>query len=1049
MLSENYKWNILDKYFKQKGFVSSQIDTFNDFLANGIERAITESDIVIEQTDQKYSISFSNAYIINPFVIEDDRKYRPVLPAEARQRDITYDSPIFVNITEKIEKEGQEPEIYEHKRIIVGRTPIMLRSSHCNLSKLSKPEMIQAGECDWDHGGYFIIKGKERALIGQIRGIYNQPIVIQQKPSEKYKFVCEVRSMSEETGHSVLVQAKIGIDDRSIVFTLPYIKECVNVGILFKALGATNEDIPNIIGNKHPNAQRYIKYIIRDSFFVKTQEDALKYISQFAIHTIKEDKKAEYSIQVVENELLPHMGIFATIKEKLFFLGNMVNKLINTTIGIRKEDDRDNYANKRIEMAGVLCAELFRTLFKRFIKSIKIQIEKKKQRPDIINIISRNNGITTGLRTAFATGNWAVQKNSYVRTGVSQVLSRLTYGATLSHLRRVVIPIGKEGKNAKIRQIHSSQIMYLCPNETPEGQSVGIVMNLSLLTSISKRIPTVVIKEIIEDSKHLIFINEYSGPNDKTKVFLNGVLMGFASDCDDFIDEMKLYRRNGLLNYDVSVTYDDVDDEIKIFCDEGRLIRPLFTTNDKGKLNISEADNITDWDELVKRDLIRYVDNSEIQNNVIAMDETDLDKYKNDLCEICPVMMLGVMGGMIPFSDHNQSPRNIYQASQGKQAIGFYASSHQIRTDTITYVLDYPQRPLVGTMPSHLMGFNDMPAGINVVVAVISHTGYNQEDSIIINKASLERGLFVATSYRTLSDEERKQGTYNSESICLPPIDKRKKNINYSFLDENGIVKKSMNGKSVYVEKGDVIIGKVLNKSNKNGDEELFDCSYVIKHGEEGYVDTIIQTVTPNGYKMVKVKIRNQKIPEIGDKFSSRSAQKGTCGLILPQEDMPFTASGIVPDICINSHCMPSRMTISQLLETVLGKSCAMEGTFGDATPFSSNSVNIAEKLCDRLGKNGFERHGWEQLCNGFTGEPIDAQIMIGPCFYQRLKHMVSEKIHSRSEGRVTTLTRQPLEGRSKDGGENFTPQWYVTILLVRVVTGDTPKFRGSLDLSL
>jgi len=466
VLPENYKWNIINEFFKKKGFVSHQVDTFNDYINNGVQRVITESDIVVNLSpDQKYTVSFENIYIPKPSVIEEDRTVRPMFPSEARQRDLTYDSPIFVDVIEKTETDGKDPEITVHNRIIIGRTPIMLLSDKCNLKKLTLKERVDKGECEKDYGGYFIIRGKERALVGQLRGVYNQPIVLLQKPNDKWKYVCEVRSMSEETGHSVLLQAKIGVNDRSIVFNIPYIKEIIPVGILFKALGfLTEEDISNIIGNKDNNEKikKYIKFIVRDSYHIKTQEDALKYISQFTVHVIKDDKKIDYTTQVVENELLPHMGIFATIKEKSYFLGMMVNKLLCTYIGIRKEDDRDNYSNKRVEMAGVLCCELFRTLFKRFIKSIVMQLEKKKQYPDIINIISRTSGITSGLKSCFSTGSWSVTRNNYVRTGVSQVLSRLTFAATLSHLRRVVIPIGKEGKNSKIRQIHSSQIMYIC-----------------------------------------------------------------------------------------------------------------------------------------------------------------------------------------------------------------------------------------------------------------------------------------------------------------------------------------------------------------------------------------------------------------------------------------------------------------------------------------------------------------------------------------------------------------------------------------------------------
>jgi DNA-directed RNA polymerase II subunit RPB2 len=361
------------------------------------------------------------------------------------------------------------------------------------------------------------------------------------------------------------------------------------------------------------------------------------------------------------------MGITSTIKEKAFFLGNMVNKLLCTHIGIRQEDDRDNYVNKRVEMAGVLCCELFRTLFKRFTKSIEMQLEKKKQRPDVLTIISRTSSITLGLKLAFGTGSWGVQKNNYIRTGVSQVLSRMSYGSTLSHLRRVVIPIGKEGKNAKIRQTHASQIMYLCPNETPEGQSIGIVLNLALTTTVTRRIPTVVVKEIIENCENFIFINDYEGVNNIPKIFLNGILLGLTENYLEFLKELKEYRKNGLLDRDISFIYNKVDNEIRIFSDEGRFIRPVFTTGDDGKLNIKEGEHI-DWDELVEKQHIQYIDHSEAENSVIAMDENDLLKYKNDFCEICPAMMMGVMSNTIPFAEHTQSSRNIFQSSMGQMA---------------------------------------------------------------------------------------------------------------------------------------------------------------------------------------------------------------------------------------------------------------------------------------------------------------------------------------------------------------------------------------------
>ncbi len=469
-LGENYRWNVVKSFFEQKGIVDHQISTFDNYLITGIQRVVQESSINMDQKDMKYKVTFGDVYIPPyPTIIEENRKVRKLYPSEARLRDLNYDSPIFVDIKEELQMDDQPLEIVVHKRILIGRTPIMLNSEKCSLRHCSQKEKIDNGECENDPGGYFIIKGKERVLVGQLRGVYNQQIVMLQKPDNKYKYICEVRSMSEETGHSVLIQAKVGMNDRTVVFSLPYVKDDIPVGIVFKALGYTEEkDIQNLIGYSE-ELQKYVKYIFRDSFFIKNQEEALKYIGQFSINIIKDDKRKDYAWQVIENEILPHMGISSSIKEKAYFLGSMINKLLLTHVGLRQEDDRDNYVNKRVEMAGVLCCELFRTLFKRFTKAVEAQLEKKKQRPDVLSIISRTNSITLGLKLAFATGNWGVQKNNYIRTGVSQVLSRMTYGATLSHLRRVVIPIGKEGKNAKIRQTHTSQIMFICPNETPEG----------------------------------------------------------------------------------------------------------------------------------------------------------------------------------------------------------------------------------------------------------------------------------------------------------------------------------------------------------------------------------------------------------------------------------------------------------------------------------------------------------------------------------------------------------------------------------------------------
>ena len=1001
-MSEAQIWDTLRDYFKNNGLVKHQIDSFNYFISDGIQRVITEEpDIIVKRDNQVYSIQFGQVYITNPAKIEEDRTLNKITPSDTRNRDLTYDSPIFVDIIETLKEDGILIEKTIHKRIMIARTPIMLRSNLCNLKDLNPTELIKAGECEYDQGGYFIIKGKERVIVGQLRGIYNKILVLPQKSHTKYKYIAEIRSMSEETGHSVLVQAKIGNNDKLIVFSIPYIKEDIPIGIIFKAMGFIDDkQIINFIGLEGEKFDKYIKFIIRDSYFVESQEDALNYIGQFSVHLIRENERRNYAWQAVDNEIFPHMGIHATLTEKAYFLGSMINKLLSTNVGHRTEDDRDNYKYKRIEMTGVLCCDLFRTLFKRYTKTLTQQLEKKKYGYDIITMISRNNTITLGLRSSFATGNWGVQKNSYIRVGVSQVMSRLSYGGTLSHLRRLVIPIGKEGKNVKIRQIHQSQIMFICPAEVPEGQSAGIVLNIALLTLVTQRQSTVMVKEIIEDCEQLIPTNDYIGKNILAKVFLNGILLGFAKDPDEFVAEIKSMRRTSILDRQTSVTYDEIDNEIIIYCDEGRLIRPLFTVEDD-KLKLCNTKE-TCWSELVEKNYIEYLDSSEIENYVLAMDPTDLTKYSCNYCEIHPSMMLGVMAAIIPFPANTQAPRVVYQASMSKQALGIYATSYQNRTDTSAHVMDMPQKPIVNTIPADIMGFNEMPGGVNAIVAITTCGGYNQEDSIVMNQSSVERGMFSVTSLRTLVCTEKKMSTSNiSETICFPNTDIRRKDLCYGLLNTNGIIKKG-----VPVKKGDVIVGKIVTKTSKTGEEEITDCSLVVRGNEdEGIVDKVHDYTTPDGYRIIKIVVRKQKIPEIGDKFASRAAQKGTIGLLLRQEDMPFTQDGMVPDIIMNPQAIPSRMTINNLLEGVLGKSCAIEGKYGDATPWTSKTMDISTEICDRLEKNGFERHGWETMYSGLTGEPFTSLVYIGPVYYQRLKHMVSDKVHCLDIEKTSVLT--------------------------------------------
>lgn len=1234
--SEKHVWKVLEAYKRQNSLVINQIESFDDFINFGMQEIVDQESTI---TLPNYTAKFGQITVSPPRVIEEDRSLTYSWPIDARRRDLNYDASILCDITETY-YEGDKKEKIHHPRVVIGRIPIMLKSSVCNLNRLNDDELVQYGECPNDVGGYFIIKGNERVLVGQMRAVYNQVFVLRQKPNDKYKWIAETRSMSDETGHSVLLQAMIGNDDRTIDFSLPYIKEPIPVGVVFKALGYDEEDIVNLIGLDCQKAMKYIRYIIRDSFFCQTQKDSLKHISQFSMHIITEDKQEDYAWQVVETETLPHLGISGTIDEQACFLGRMVRRLIMTHIGERAEDDRDNYANKRVETAGALLYDIFRNLFKKYTLFIKASLEKRKQRPDILSIISRIKSITKGINQCFSTGNWGVQKNaSYVRTGVSQILDRMTYRATLSHLRRVIIPMGKEGKNTAIRQIHQSSFGFVCPCEcfhpetkillwngevkfakqikvddtliddkglpvtvkstcagfkemytinhtekhfenytvtdnhiltlksilhnkikfskrtklfylytldkstvsynissftskadaikskqiedgiiditvekylklsksiqnsfrtfkcqninwpenkidmdpyitglffgsrlkglyneqltkydidpkilddnipinyivnsrenrlkllagiadilasknkifvketnyknffilkdikllaqsvglscyiknntfdrelviygnmsilptkfkkfnktqtrynskfyltreklqpfvgwqlegngrfllddltvthnTPEGAKVGVVLNYSLLARITKKIPKVNVRNVLEKCKTIILVEKMDMENIKnySAVFLNGSVVGFSKDAEETIQELKNKRNQGLLDREVSISYDVVDDDIRIFCDEGRFTRPLLTTTNNS-LNIQGEEKYK-WNSLIRKGLVQYVDAAEIENCVIAMTQDDFAIQNNDFCEIHPCTILGIMAAMIPFPDHSQSPRNCYQSSMGKQALGIPAINYNLRTDTILHVLQYPQRPLVSTKAAEIFKINDMPSGVNAIVAIACYSGYNQEDSLMVNYSSVQRGLFSLTSYHTIDCAEKKRDTYSFEEICLPPQNSdanikqgqsgyfRRKNANYSLLDENGIVrprerfeKGQWVGSATVVKKGDVLIGKVVVTGNKSAEESRLDDSVIVQPGEEGTIDRVHVMITPNGYKLVKIVIRVTRQPTLGDKLASTTGQKGTIGMVYRQEDMPFTASGVCPDIIINPLCL-------------------------------------------------------------------------------------------------------------------------------------------------
>lgn len=1022
-------FKLIKQHYDQTHFVSHQIDTYNNFITQGMQ-AIVKREPPIEVNSLR--VEFDTVYVDKPKFIKKTRDKTPradaaasciettedaepikegqkvivnytetpLYPNEARKRNINYDGTIYASIIVTNTETGKKTE---HHQVPIGKLPVMLRSNVCRLSENNK-ESNQ--ECANDFGGYFIIKGKERVLVGQLRRAYNK-VYVERTPEDKYEYMAEIRSMNSQ-GSSILLQLKINTATKELFFSLPYIKakSLLPAGLVFKALGISETDMKKMTRIDDPDV---LATLVQQHRLEATMEKATESIAN---DIADETKDCVYVRDILTKELFYHVGDL-TPEKSAQHLGYIIKKLVYTVCERRVLDDKDNLANKRVDGTSSLMAFLFQILFKQLVKTTVNQMESKKN-PDPVAIIKDIKTITHVMNQAFMTGSWNTQKSSlFTRVGVSQVLSMQNYGAKMSHLRRIMLPVGKKGKIPSARQLHASHFSFICPYETPEGDTVGLVSNLALSAQISVHVCPELTMDVIKGMES--FRKDMDGTN---QVLVNGCIVGSCDKSFTFVKEFNKYKLSDMIDNTVSIVRLIAENEVHIWTDEGRLLRPLFALGPHNKVLYKEDRGKT-WDEHVKEGNIVFREVWELEQAVVAMTEEDLKKNRCDYLEICPAAtMMAVMASVIPLSNHSQSPRNAYQASMGKQAIGMPSTAYQQRYDTTLHVLDTPQKPLTKNEMINVLHFDEMPHGAVPIVAIMTYRGYNQEDSVILNKGSLDRGLFRTTTYKTISEEEKKRGSSDFESICLPKFQYRNRNYDYSHLNEDGIVWK----KNTYLKKGTVIIGrttkKMIKKDGGTRVAEISDSSVVIKHGEEGYLDKVLNTLNSSeGVRVIKVRIRIPRIPEIGDKFASSTAQKGTCGMIFPEEDMPFDKDGVKPDLIINPHAIPSRMTINMLIEMCFNLVGCKLGVEMDATPFKHR--NIEDELMDWANRAGIETYA-SSMMDGTTGERIPSKIFMAPCFYQRLKHMVADKIHARVAGPLDILTHQPVAGRSRDGGLRF-----------------------------
>lgn len=1407
-------WDSISTYFQNQGvskLVEHQIESFEDFIRNKLPLIVSSTAPIVvwnelDEVTKKYKyelrLSFENITYMKPRIQEASGRIKPMFPHEARMRNFTYAAQMFCDVRfvarsykgEKLDTFEEQVKVFEG--VSLGKIPVMLGSSLCIMNDypLTKEEM---GECPYDPFGYFLIHGSERTILCQEKVADNRIMVFyNKKTSAKYSYSVEMKSLHESFTTppkklEIRLSTKFNGLGYPMTICVPRFREDIPLMVMFRAFGVEADgDIARIIwgDSANPTHINMLAASFKECSDVKvyTREDAIEYLTHHLQYgTTLEDKKA-YIRSLLETEYLPHVKFGGDTSDtktlearKMLLTSWMVRKLILTEQGYSPIDDRDAYPNKRVVTTGALLTHLFRQLFQKVCKDIRSKFVHEVNndtwkkgdtvRPlDILNVnnlykILKVSTIEGKLKQALATGNFTVQGlgtsgsaslSNATKVGVSQVLNRLSYSATISHLRRIQTPVEKSGKLLAPRKLHGSSWGYVCPVETPEGHSVGIVKAISMLAAITQHTPASVTMNVLNKLKGLSWVTDISKMYSGTMILVNGVIVAYTKNPLHVTTVLKHAKKNFQLHPHTSVSWNVPNETINIESDAGRFVRPVFRV-ENGKL-LAPPEKSEDWNDWVKT-CVEYIDPCETETVRIAMKPDEITNIHTH-CEIHPTLILGHMASSIPFSDHNQSPRNTYQSAMGKQAMGVFARNYTKRLDKNGYILCSPMRPLVETRMMNVLKTQDMPSGDMIMVAIGIYGGYNQEDSVILNRASVDRGLFRTLYYTIYKDEEHRNVTSGKEERFMKPRRENTrgfKTSSYAAIADNGV---PIIGAKI--NENDVVIGKVTSLKGENAGYQYRDSSTTHKNSETCRVDGVWQDKNSDGYPFVKVRVVSERVPEVGDKFcltddhevmtlnrgwvsikdvttndqvaqlnrqtnkleyvypletfgfdhtgdmyevntqgislkttmnhrmwvqkrdsntyelieardmmgkrmkfqssavldredatfdigeyhfdgatmdawlkvlgiwyaegwvyvntnhhtrrlefaankprvqkelisacntlqlkynfvestkkfyindtslvdyllpfsvgavnkylpdwvfntlstrqsrilleamclgdghetgtslqyftssvqlrddvqrlcqhcgytseyvkradvghsaymkdgrpittthipwkigirrtriyptlnhghvksqlgqsesvtefsgrvycirvpsevflvrrnglcvftgnSSRHGQKGTCGILLNEEDMPYTGSGIRPDLIMNPHAVPSRMTIAQLMETMYGKVCCEKGTLGDGTPYSHLKVT---NIRDQLIELGMHPYGNEILYNGQTGEMMEAEIFMGPTFYQRLKHMVKDKAHSRARGPIVSLTRQPCEGRSRDGG--------------------------------
>lgn len=1024
------KWKLVPAFLKVKGLVKQHIDSFNYFINVDLKKIVQANATVLCDTDPMFYLKYLDVRVGTPDFEDGFNITKNTTPHECRLRDMTYSAPIYVDI--EYTRSGQR---VVRTDLLLARMPIMLRSSNCVLANKTEFELSTVNECPHDPGGYFIVRGTEKVIIIQEQLSWNKMI------TEEYHGTvqCQVTSSTKERKSRTIVLSK----HSKYYLRHNQMAEDIPLVVIFKAMGViSDQEIVQLIGTSSTTQDRLAPSLVEvANLKIFTQKRALEYMaSKLTVKRYtsfgggKTRTPADEARDLLLTSILSHVPVENfNLQLKCAYLAIMVRRVMAAELDPTTMDDRDYYGNKRLELAGSLLALMFEDLFKRFNWEMKNIANKnipktKAAQFDIVKHM-RATQITQGLDQAISSGNWHIKRFRMNRGGITQVLSRLSYISALGMMTRMNSQYAKTRKVSGPRSLQPSQWGMLCPSDTPEGESCGLVKNLALMTHITTEVDEEpVIRLALNTGVEDIRFLPGAAPAHAYTVFINGNILGLTANQPRLVHVFRMMRRANKIGAFVSIHTSPKQKCIYIHTDGGRLCRPYIIVVQKKPLvkqrHIDEMiQGIRKFEDFLQDGLIEYLDVNEENDSLIACTEEKI-KAETTHLEIEVFTLLGVCAGLVPYPHHNQSPRNTYQCAMGKQAMGTIGYNQKNRIDTLMYNIVYPQAPLVKTRTIELTHFDKLPAGQNATVAVMSYSGYDIEDALILNRAALDRGYGRCLVYKNSKCTMKRYANQTYDKIDGPSIDpiSNKVELKHDVLDTEGIV-----APGEMISKGQVMINKhmpvVRSEHGLDQKKEVVPvasdthtkANVVYKNIEPSYAEKVLLTANADGDMLIKILLRQTRRPEIGDKFSSRHGQKGVTGLIVPQEDLPFSdCGGISPDMVMNPHGFPSRMTVGKTMELLGSKAAVLEGHFHYGTAFGGSKLSDIQA---ELFKNGYNYVGKDVFYSGITGEMLKAYIYTGPVYYQKLKHMVQDKMHARSRGPRAMLTRQPTQGKSAEGG--------------------------------